>query len=278
VEQDARDRAEERSFLGMEMDDGAMYGVLPVSVQLCTRRDTLYGGSVHAAVIAAMETATRRRAVWATTQLVGTATVGERIELRVDELARSGRTSQVSLRGTTASGVVFAALGATGDDRTEPFTAQYGGAPKVPEPDDCPVMFAHRESGPRGYQTVLDLRAAGTVPGSRPPAILAWARTPGRRTTLPAMIATAADQLPFAVAHLAGVSGAGASLDNTLRVGPRADHEWVLLELRPDLGGRGYGHGSVWVWSPDGVLLAVGSQSSVMRPGMEFAIDAGLLR
>jgi acyl-CoA thioesterase len=87
-----------------------------------------------------------------------------------------------------------------------------------------------------------------------------------------------ADQLPFTVAHLAGAPGAGSSLDNTLRVGPRTVCEWVLLELRPDLGARGYGHGSVWIWSPDGQLLAVGSQTSGMQSAMAFTAEPRPLR
>ena len=34
----------------------------------------------------------------------------------------------------------------------------------------------------------------------------------------------------------------------------------MLLDLHPELGVGGYGHGTVWVWSPDGTLLAVGSR------------------
>ena len=75
------------------------------------------------------------------------------------------------------------------------------------------------------------------------------------------MMALVADHLPLTLARLAGVNGTGASLDNTLRVGPRAEHDWVLLECLPELGAGGYGHGTVHLWAPDGRLLAIGSQS-----------------
>ena len=267
---DAAARAAERAFLGLEMQDGAPRAVLPVTERLCTTRDSLYGGAVLATAITAMETATARRIVWATAQLVGNAPLGEHIELSIDELARGRRSSQVLVRASTPAGVVFTALGATGEEQADAFAADYARMPDVVPPDHCEPMFPADDDGRRGYQTVIDIRAAGTAADARPPALHAWARTPGRCTSLPAMIAAVADQLPYAVAHLAGAPGAGASLDNTLRVGPRSEQEWVLLELRPDLAARGYGHGSVWVWGRDGTLLAVGSQTSAMRSEMRF--------
>jgi acyl-CoA thioesterase len=137
--------------------------------------------------------------------------------------------------------------------------------PDVPAPDDCPPLLPPAPDGERGYKTITDIRAAGGNENARPPELHIWARTPGHCTSLPAMTALVADHLPLTLARLAGVEGAGASLDNTLRVGPRAEQDWVLLELHPELGVGGYGHGTVWVWAPDGTLLAVGSQTSGMR-------------
>jgi hypothetical protein len=124
--------------------------------------------------------------------------------------------------------------------------------------------------GERGYQAATDIRAAGVDREARPPALLIWASIPGYRVTLPALGALVADHLPFTLGRLGNFDGAGASLDNTLRVGPRAEHDWVLLECHPELGAGGYGHGTVHLWAPDGTLLAVGSQSSGMRRMAEW--------
>jgi acyl-CoA thioesterase len=266
-------RAAEREFLGLEMDEGARTGVVTAGDLLHTNRGTLYGGGMLAVAIAAMETNTRRRSVWATAQFVGSAPTGARLVLEVDELARGARASQVLVRGTHRGETVVAALGATGDERPDGFAAEYATMPTVPEPSECTPLFPRRADAAPGYQSFVDVLAAGVQRETRPPALLAWARTRDHCTSLPAMLAMVADQLPFTVAHLAGAPGAGSSLDNTMRVGPPAACEWVLLELRPDLGARGYGHGSVWVWSPDGQLLAVGSQTSGMQPAMPFAAD-----
>jgi acyl-CoA thioesterase len=262
---DADARAAERSFFGLEMDDGSRRGIQPVVERVRTPDGRLYGGAMLGVAITAMETATARRVVWCTTQFVASAPHGAVIDVDVEELARGGRSSQVLVRGSTVDGAMFTAIGATGEPQPEGFVARYLGAPEVPPPDDCPPLLAPAFDGERGYKTVTDIRAAGPASDDRLPALLIWASTPGHCTSLPALVAVVADHLPLTLARIAGRQGAGASLDNTLRVGPRAEHEWVLLECVPELGAGGYGHGTVHVWAPDGALLAVGSQSSGMR-------------
>ena len=56
----------------------------------------------------------------------------------------------------------------------------------------------------------------------------------------------------------------GTSLDNAMRFGGATTSEWVLLELDPHLASGGYGHGGLFVWSPDGRLLATGSQTAAL--------------
>jgi acyl-CoA thioesterase len=270
AESDTAARAAERTFFGLEMDDGARRGTLPVAERVRTPDGRLYGGAMLGVAVAAMETATMRRVVWATTQFVASAPHGARLEVEVEELARGGRTSQVLVRASTSDGAMFSALGATGEGRDDGFVASYLAMPRVPAPVDCPPLLPPAVGEERGYKTVTDIRAAGEIGAGndgdgRPPALLIWASTPGYRTTMPAMMALLADHLPLTLARLAGLEGAGASLDNTVRVGPRAEHDWVLLECLPELGDGGYGHGTVHLWSPDGRLLAVGSQSSGMR-------------
>ena len=270
LQSDADGRAAERSFLGLEMPDGGRSGVLTVTETVRTPDGRLYGGAILGAALTAMETATERRIVWATTQFVASAPHGTRITVEVEELARGGKSSQVAVRGTTADGTVFAALGATGTERTDGFGAHYLQMPDVPAPDGCPALLPPTPGGERGYKTITDIRSAGEDRNARPPSLLIWARTLGHCTSLPAMLALVSDHLPLTLARLADLEGAGASLDNTLRVGPRAEHEWVLVECHAELGAGGYGHGTVYLWAPDGTLLAIGSESSGMRSFTEW--------
>ena len=66
----------------------------------------------------------------------------------------------------------------------------------------------------------------------------------------------------MSLAHALGVLAIGTSLDNTIRLGPWVETDWVLLDLRPHLAVGGYGHGVAHVWSTDGHLLATASQTA----------------
>ncbi|MDZ7733195.1 MAG: thioesterase family protein [Acidimicrobiia bacterium] len=70
--------------------------------------------------------------------------------------------------------------------------------------------------------------------------------------------------VPLSVAHALSVIAGGISLDNTIRIGPFVETEWILLDLRPHLAVGGYGHGVAHVWSVDGHLLATASQTASM--------------
>ena len=55
------------------------------------------------------------------------------------------------------------------------------------------------------------------------------------------------------------------SIDNTLRVvRPRAC-EWVLAEIDLHAAERGFAHGTVNLWTPDGELLGIASQTGALR-------------
>jgi acyl-CoA thioesterase len=79
------------------------------------------------------------------------------------------------------------------------------------------------------------------------------------------MLGYLADYVPLAVMLALGVPGAGTSLDNTLRLGAEVDGDWVLIDGRGDLAARGYGHGSILLWSESGALLAVATQTAMLR-------------
>ena len=91
---------------------------------------------------------------------------------------------------------------------------------------------------------------------------LAGDRAPSSSELTPAVLGFLADMVPIAAAKATGVAGAGTSLDNSLRIGEPADSEWVLLDLDAHIAVGGYGHGQVHLWSPDGRLLATGTQSA----------------
>jgi hypothetical protein len=62
-----------------------------------------------------------------------------------------------------------------------------------------------------------------------------------------------------------GIETMSNSLDNTLRVGTIVPTDWVMIDIRVDVVARGFGHGTVYLWAPDGTLMAAASQSAIVR-------------
>ena len=141
--------------------------------------------------------------------------------------------------------------------------------PEVPAPDECPpralpVMF--RDS----INEQVELRAAkgrhfeeiGGTPGPPgPPDSALWARLPEHIFPSAAVLAIVGDFIPGAMSQPIGQRAMARSLDNTLRVVQLAATEWVLCDIRIHALAGGYGHGTAFLWSEDGDLLAIASQS-----------------
>ena len=90
-----------------------------------------------------------------------------------------------------------------------------------------------------------------------------WARMRDMPQTR-ATIGFLADMVPNSVVTAAGRVGAGTSLDNAMRFGPRPETEWILVDFDPYLAAGGYGHGAARLWSTEGVLLGVASQTAAL--------------
>jgi acyl-CoA thioesterase len=139
--------------------------------------------------------------------------------------------------------------------------------PNLPGPDECapwqPALPVPIESiTARGPFATAEFRLATTGTGSG----LLWARMKARhqsRTT----IAYLGDFVPSAVLRAAGRNGGGTSLDNSIRFGkaPAPGTDWILIDTEPHLADSGYVHGAARLWSADGQLLAVASQTAVAK-------------
>jgi acyl-CoA thioesterase len=133
--------------------------------------------------------------------------------------------------------------------------------PDVPPPDDAPewrprTPFPIPRDVP-SWLTITDLRDAPS-PG-RGQAM--WARMREMRQTR-STLGFLADMVPAAVINAAGRQGGGTSLDNAMRFGPPPETEWILVDFDPYIASGGYVHGAARLWSSDGVLLGVASQTA----------------
>lgn len=258
-------------WLGLERrDDRWSFTLTPT---LARPDGKLFGGAGAAIVVAAAEAETGRTTLWATTQFVGSADLGETVDVRVATTAEGRRTSQVQVTATVGDRLVFVGLGSTGLPRDSTVEVQVPTMPNVPPPDQCGQWShgharpgapgapdgGHGQGGPAaetpGFFRLTQMRAADESGGAM------WARVgEGRQSR--AGIAFVADMVPTAVVRAAGAMGGGTSLDNSVRFGRVPDTDWVLLDMDPWMAVDGYLHGGARLWAEDGTLLGVASQTA----------------
>jgi acyl-CoA thioesterase len=248
------------AWLGLERGDEGEWS-FELTPPLSRFDGKFYGGTGIAVTTAIMEAETGRAALWATVQFVGTADIGERFDCRLEVLAAGRRTSQLRMTGMVGDRLVLAAIGATGDARLGPLTAQFGTMPDVPSPDETPEWRPNAPisipQGAESWLSITELRGVALPDHDR----VMWARVrdmPQTRATLGFL----ADMVPSRVVSAAGRIGAGTSLDNAMRYGPRPETDWILVEFDPYLAAGGYAHGGARLWSEDGTLLGVASQTA----------------
>jgi acyl-CoA thioesterase len=218
--------------------------------------------------VALAEVATARPALWTTVQFIdGGTQIGDRFVCTTEVLAEGRSAAQVRVTARVDGREIFCALGATAHRKVGRIEASFERFPSVPTPEEAapfllPIPAALRAHAAKTLRNI-EMRSAPPLPGSPAPAghLTLWARVPGRPAT-PAVQAYLADMVPLSIARAANRAGGGTSIDNTMRFAGATADEWVLLELDPHVASGGYGHGTVLVWSPDGQLVATGSQTA----------------
>jgi acyl-CoA thioesterase len=253
-------------LIDLDVDDDGRRGRLLLSKGLVRHDGALYGGTGLAVSVMAMEAATGRDVLWASTQFVSSPREGTELEWRTDVLAEGKRASQLLVTATYGDEVAFTALGSVGVAKDDGLTGQWREMPKVTPPEESPTWDRRMppEYRERGWGLHIDLRQADFLEPTTAHRAL-WAHRHDGRPFTPAAIAFAADFVPLGVAAAAGKLGAGSSLDNSMRFRPGETTEWILLEVSADFAYGGFGHGEVAAWGSDGQLRGVGSQSASMR-------------
>lgn len=251
--------------LGLDLHENG--AVMPVTKQLCTAFDFLYGGSGLAACAVAAEHVTGRPLQWITTQYVANAHPGEEVRLDVDVVVAGRATSQTHVHGRVGDRTVLHATTAH-TDRPAGDLRWWGEPPEVSGPDDS-EPFALPFDGPNSgsFVEMMHRRVPPEVKELIPTGRAAiWVKVDGWPIGSPASQGFVADIVPMALTLALGRDPGGTSLDNTMRVVVADDaDEWVLLDIEAEGFHHSIGHGRVRLWRPDGTLIGIGSQSAIIR-------------
>ena len=228
-----------------------------------------FGGALLGSMIEAMQHATGQRLVALTAQFLKTAKHGVPLTFKVDTLAAGRAVAQVRASAYQEGVLLFTGCGvlATSDDQ---FTAgSVGICPVVRLADDSPAR-TYMKPIPGGLNDTVDIRIAEAAPSH----VRLWARCPGAagQPLGSALLAAFADHPPYGVGLLKGGQWYGITLDSTLRItSPAAGLDgasWVLLDIGFEAMGEQFGFATVNLWSVEGKLLAIGTQTLRIRNGI----------
>ncbi len=93
-----------------------------------------------------------------------------------------------------------------------------------------------------------------------------WIRPRGGNYPIDAaMLAVMGDYLPGGIGNAVGLPTFGTSLENTILFGLVEPTEWVMCDIRIALVQHGFAHGTMNMFSEGARLMAVGSQSVIVR-------------
>jgi acyl-CoA thioesterase len=240
---------------------------LKVDESMTGGRGSLFGGVGLAAGIVALEQATGKPVIWATGQYLSITQQPVTIDLEVKLPAEGRNVTQGRVVGHVGEREIITVIGAVGE-RPPVASGRWVERPDAPPPGDCPVIDRDMEG--ESIHKHVELRLARGCFGfsmfgepTDDGRSLLWARMPDIHDA--AALGIIADYMPSALGNALGRVAHCTSLDNTIRLANRRPTEWVLCDNRMSFVGDGFGYGVVHLWSEDGVLLATGSQSLIVR-------------
>ena len=259
-----------QEFLNLKPTHNPHRWYLPIDRKLCVRELFLFGGCGLAAAVTALESTTGRPLVWATAQYLSYARPGSFLDLDVIVPMAGKQTTQARAIGHVGDQEILTVNAALGR-RPLAIEGQWVEMPDVPPPADCPRM--PRFEGSEGtIHDQVEIRVAsgrfgdkrdGTPSPDGRSAL--WIRLPGELERSAAGLAIVADWVPSGIGQALGRWAGGNSLDNTIRILDLVPTDWVLCDIQIHGIAKGFGHGFVNLWSEDARLMAVGSQSLIVR-------------
>jgi acyl-CoA thioesterase II len=260
-----------RDYLGLHPTDDPSHWQVELTPRVLTPMGAMHGGAALATVVEALEGTTERPLIWATAHYLSHAGPTGTLDVDVTIEVDGKRTTQAraALRlGDTEVLTTAASLGG----RDFPYEGRWIEPPDVPGPDDArcrPLVPPPTESVVHHYEVRFangrTPEELDGTPGSGRSAV--WCRLPDARRSVGAGdVALIGDLVILGLSDAVGIPCTANSLDNTIRMVELAASEWVLVDIKVDAVARGYAHAGASLWTEDGILLGLATQTLVLRP------------
>ncbi|WP_157217370.1 acyl-CoA thioesterase [Flavisphingomonas formosensis] len=258
-------------YFALEPGDGPLTWHMPVAPWQCVGGPGgfLFGGAGLGACIGAVERSLGRATVWATSQYLSYAPIGSRLDIAVSPLVDGRYTSQARASAHVAGREVLGAALSLGVRPDGP-RRQWIQPPEVPGPAECPVAAVGWNRAPDDLHTRIEVRVAKGWDFDRDAdgrAIL-WIRPTQDYPIDRPMLALMGDFVPTSIGNALAREQRDLvvnSLDNCMRFLSLVETEWVLCDVALNGAADGFGHGRMHLFAQDGTLLAMASQSMVIR-------------
>jgi acyl-CoA thioesterase-2 len=259
-----------RDYLGLRPSDDPNRWQMELTPRLLTPAGAMHGGAALAATVEALEGSTGRPLVWATAHYLTHAGPRGLLDVEVSVEVAGHQTTQARAQLRLGGVEVLLAVASLGT-RDATSSGRWVQPADAPGPGDA----RHRPPAPPGTESVLDhyeVRIATGRMGDEldgtpgPGRSVLWCRLPdGRRPVTAGDVAFIGDLLMLGLSDAIGAPTTANSLDNTIRIVERAPTEWVMLDVRIDAAESGYAHAGAHLWTDDGVLLGMATQTLVLR-------------
>ena len=233
-------------------------------------RNFLFGGVGLGVAIAAMEAKSSRPAIWATAQYLSYAPAGSRVSVEcvLPSVGKAITQARATLRRADQTEILTAtaALG-----RRDGLSDQWAIMPAIAAPEDCDEVLhwnaANRINGRFRFRLAHGVFGRGMTPERRSDdgRLQIWVQPVEAHGFDRVTLAVIADFVASATSNALGVRAGGNSLDNTIRFAAEADTDWVLCDISIDAIAHGVTHGAMNIFAQNGRLLAIASQSLILR-------------
>jgi acyl-CoA thioesterase len=253
------------TYLGIEHAGDHRYR-LPITDKVATAASTLFGGAATASLTAVAEHAMERPVIWSSVAFTNVPPVPETVELTVVPVAEGRRVSHARVEGAIDGRTVLLMTASLGQRSADDLEGQWPEPLQVPGPQDCKpregrvgTADEHVEFRPARIRT--GEQRSEPSPDGR---FGMWLRVPDLDHGTP-RIALVADYVNSFCGQALGERATSKSLDNNLRILSDAHADWMLLDVQMATVSGGYAHGHGYLWTPEGELLAMASQTMTVR-------------